>query len=114
MGANADAVRGNNALQLDQVGLPEAEDVQHRQLAAVVVQPVGRMQMLGLALRGAVGKLHDADNVRDFAFTTLQVRRANRKVKRPLKIATDGEVCWMMPPLNFRVDPKPLMLMVPA
>jgi diacylglycerol kinase family enzyme len=105
---------GNNALQLDQVGLSEADDVQHKQLAAVIVRPVSRMAMLGLALRGAVGRLHSADNVHDFPFTTLNVRRANRKTNRPLKIATDGEVCWMMPPLNFRVDPQPLMLMVPA
>jgi diacylglycerol kinase family enzyme len=105
---------GNNALQLDRVGLSEADDVQHRQLAAVIVRPVSRMAMLGLALRGAVGQLHNADNVRDFPFTTLQVRRANRKTNRALKIATDGEVCWMMPPLNFRVDPQSLMLMVPA
>ena len=105
---------GNNALQLDQVGLSEADDVKHRQLAAVIVRPVSRMAMLGLALRGAVGQLHNADNVHDFPFTTLQVRRANRKANRALKIATDGEVCRMMPPLNFRIDPQPLMLMVPA
>lgn len=105
---------GNNALQLGQAGLSEAEDVKHRQLAAVIVRPVSRMAMLGLALRGAIGQLHNADNVQDFPFTTLQVKRANGMANRPLKIATDGEVCWMRPPLHFQVDPQPLMLMVPA
>jgi diacylglycerol kinase family enzyme len=105
---------GNNTLQLDQVGLPEADDVKHRQLAAVIVRPVSRVALLGLALRGAVGQLHDADSVHDFAFATMQVRRPHGRSDRPLKIATDGEVCWMTPPLNFHVDPQQLMLMVPA
>jgi diacylglycerol kinase family enzyme len=105
---------GNNSLQLDQVGLPEAVDVKHRQLAAVIVKPASRMAMLGLALSGAMGKLHEADNVRDFSFASMQVERVGNRANRVLKIATDGEICWMKPPLNFRVDPQPLMLMVPA
>jgi hypothetical protein len=43
----------------------------------------------------------------------MKVKRASKRVD-PLKVATDGEICWMKPPLNFRVDPQPLMLMVPA
>jgi len=104
---------GNNALQLEQVGLPEADDVRHRQLAAVIVKPVSAVAMLGLALRGAMGKLHDAENVRDFAFASMHVRRANRSNHRQLKVATDGEICWMKPELHFRVDPQALMLMAP-
>jgi diacylglycerol kinase family enzyme len=104
---------GNNALQLDQVGLPEVDAVEHRRLAAVIVRPVGPMAMLGLALCGALGRLHEADNVHDFPFSTMKVRRANNRMD-PLKVATDGEICWMKPPLHFRIDPQPLMLMVPA
>ena len=39
---------GNNPLQLEQVGLPQAEDVQRRRLAAVVVKPVGSMRLVFL------------------------------------------------------------------
>ncbi|HEX6362493.1 MAG TPA: diacylglycerol kinase family protein, partial [Albitalea sp.] len=83
---------GNNVLQLQQVGLPQAEAVARGALAAVMVKPVGRLEMLGLALRGALGTLGDADSVVDFAFRRLTVRPARRARARRLRVAVDGEV----------------------
>ena len=34
--------------------------------------------------------------------------------KHRIKVATDGEITWMMPPLVFQVADTPLLLMVPA
>ena len=104
---------GNNRLQLEQVGLPETEDVERRRLAALVVRPVEGLRMLGLALSGAAGRLHEAKNIRDFPFSSMIVKNAGR-IQRQLKIATDGEVCWMRPPLLFHVATQKLMLMAPA
>ncbi len=56
---------GNNPLQLEQVGLAEAADVQQRRkLAAVIVKPVGRFRLVALALRGMLGQLGEAESVR--------------------------------------------------
>lgn len=100
---------GNNPLQLDRLGVPEAEDVQQSRLAAVIVRPVGTRTLLWLALRGALGRLGEDDNVRNFAFKRLSVRvRGERKVK----VATDGEILWMHLPLEFSIAPQRLMLMV--
>lgn len=37
---------GNNPLQLAQAGFPEAQDVQHWRLAALIMQPVSNVTML--------------------------------------------------------------------
>jgi diacylglycerol kinase family enzyme len=105
---------GNNALQLEQAGLPEADDVRHRRLAAVAVQSVSSpLELLALALQGAMGKLGEATQVRDFAFHRMQVSPASRRRGRRVKVATDGEIVWMKAPLEFRVAQHSLQLMVP-
>jgi diacylglycerol kinase family enzyme len=104
-------VVGNNPLQLQHLGLPEVRAVQQGQLAAIAVRPVGPLTMVWLLLRGAMGRLGDADNVINFAFDRLTVRPYGR---RRLKVAMDGEVTWLDTPLVFQVAPHPLQLLVPA
>jgi len=103
---------GNNPLQLEQVGLPEVEAVQNRRLAALLIKPVSGVAMLWLGIRGALGKLGEAEHVRDFAFVRMTVNA--RAGSRGVKVATDGEVCWMKGELKFSVAPQSLMLIVPA
>jgi diacylglycerol kinase family enzyme len=105
---------GNNPLQLEQVGLPQAEDVERRRLAAVVVKPVGRMRLVFLAVRGMLGQLGEAESVRDFSFHTMTVQPLGGAARRPMKVAVDGEIFWSQPPLRFSVAPQALMLMVPG
>src|SRR6185436_12591289 len=104
---------GNNALQLERAGLPEAEDVQNRRLAGVLVRSAGSLDLLWLALRGALGQLAGAERVRDFAFRRMVVS-PHRRRQRPVKVATDGEIVWLKPPIVFAVAPRPLLLMIPA
>jgi diacylglycerol kinase family enzyme len=119
---------GNNRLQLEQVGMPQAESVKQGQLAAIAVNPVGTMAMLGLALRGALGNLADAEHVTGFSFRSLTViplrfwRSTHRdrdiaptavkknSRKRRIKVAIDGEIVWLHAPLEFSVAPESLML----
>lgn len=101
----------NNLLQLQEVGLPEANAVQQGELAAIVVRAKGVLQMLSVMLYAALGRLGEARKVSTFSFTSLTVTM-RRKV--PIKVATDGEVSGMVPPLVFRVAPRPLLMMVPA
>jgi len=109
---------GNNPLQLEQVGLPEAQAVQHRQLGALILKPVSGWSMLWLGVCGALGKLGEADNVRDFAFSRMTVRTAREsrgaRNSKGVKVATDGEILQMRSPLQFSVAPQSLMLIVPG
>lgn len=103
---------GNNRLQLERIGIEAqtAARVGERRLAAIVLQPIGTWAMLGLVLRGALGRLGEAGQVRSFAFRSLTIRPWSA---RTIKVATDGEVQWMRPPLRFEVSPVPLLLMTP-
>ena len=105
---------GNNALQLSEIGIPLAAEVDGGQLAAIVLRPVSDLAMLWLLLRGAFGSLGDADNVTSYAFRTMSVRRLGMLHRRWIKVATDGEVTLLREPLEFRVSPQPLQLLKPA
>lgn len=104
---------GNNHLQLAQVGIEaaHADAVKHGQLAAIAVAPTGTLALLGLLVRGVIGRLGDADNIKSFPFRKLKV---GMRSKRRVKVATDGEITWMTPPLVFQVADSPLLLLVPA
>ncbi|NGM88737.1 diacylglycerol kinase [Parapusillimonas sp. SGNA-6] len=122
---------GNNRLQLEQVGMPQAESLKQGQLAAIAVKPVRTMAMLWLAARGALRKLAEADNVTGFSFRSLTVeplglwrgmRGTNRTeheaskekaFKHRMKVAIDGEIIWLPTPLQFRVASEPLLLIKP-
>ncbi|HEY4091607.1 MAG TPA: diacylglycerol kinase family protein [Luteibacter sp.] len=101
---------GNNALQLEKIGLPEAADVFRNDgtLAGLVLKPIGRLTMLGLILRGALGKLGDADNAVSFPFREITVTPRHHRER--FKVAVDGEIGWLDPPIVFRAAPRPLVL----
>ena len=104
---------GNNHLQLSQVGIhaEHADAVNQGGLAGIAVRPIGTLALFGLLVRGVIGRLGDADNIDTFSFHHLKVAMRG---KRRVKVATDGEVNWMTPPLVFQVADTPLLLMVPA
>lgn len=105
---------GNNALQLEQVGLDEAEDVKRQRLAVVIVRPVDTAKLVWLGVRGMLGRLGEDDNIRDFPVRSMTVRPLGAVSRRGIKVAVDGEIIWCQPPLTFKVAPQPLMLMAPA
>lgn len=104
---------GNNRLQLEQVGLPEAPALDRGRVAAVILKPMGPWRLLGLMLRGAFGTLGEADTVDRFTFEQMTVRPAWRPGRRGVKVACDGELLRLPPPLNFGVATRPLWLLKP-
>lgn len=102
---------GNNALQLERVGIdPEASS---DALTAVALRPPSPLRLLELGLRATFGSLGDAKDVLTFSFEKLiaQERGASR---HGIKVALDGEVTRMEGPLTFERAPKKLRLIVPA
>jgi diacylglycerol kinase family enzyme len=104
---------GNNALQMEQVGLDKAQAIDGGALAGVVLQPLSRWKLLALLVRGGLGQLHKAEDVIDFSFKRLTVLPSRRVGGQRLKVATDGEITWMSLPLTFSVSPEPLLLIRP-
>jgi diacylglycerol kinase family enzyme len=105
---------GNNQLQLKQIGAPQADIAGNGQLVLIAVRPGGKLALVQLLIRGALGQLGSAENVISFAFKHLTVRLRRPSMRRRIKIATDGEIAWVRPPLVIQVSPTPLALLVPA
>jgi len=103
---------GNNALQMEQVGLPQARAIDEGCLAGVMLKPIGRWSRLLLLARAALGRLGEAEPVQDFSFRRLTVH-ARALGRRRIRVATDGEVLWMPLPLHFTLAPHPLLLIRP-
>ncbi len=103
---------GNNRLQMESIGAAGA--FEQGRLAAITLRPVGFFGMLGLLLHGAMSRLADAENVDSFGFDSLAVRPSRLRGRKSMKVATDGEVAWLEPPLVFSVSPQPLWLIKPA
>ena len=104
---------GNNALQMEQLGFALAKDIDGGALAAIMLRPVSRLAMLALLLRGAFGKLGDADQVISIPCRRMNVHSARAFGARRVKVATDGEIVWLSMPLEFAVSPEPLWLIRP-
>jgi len=104
---------GNNRLQLERIGIREADALDEGQLAAVTLRNVGTRSLLWLMLRGALGQLGDADGIISFGFTRMTVRPRLALGVRRIKVALDGEVLSLTPPIEFRVSPEPLALLKP-
>lgn len=102
---------GNNRMQLEQVGLPPVPE--NGRVAAVMLRPIGSWAMLGLLLRGAFGRLGEADTVLSFEFQQMVVRPSRKAPRRLMKVACDGEVLRLRAPLVFGVAPTPLWLLKP-
>ncbi|SAK97326.1 Putative lipid kinase [Caballeronia fortuita] len=104
---------GNNRLQMEQIGMPdEAHALEQGLLVAIAPRPVGRLMHLWLSLHGAAGRLSDSDHVVSLTFERIVVTHPSKK-RKPVKIATDGEVAKLRMPLEFRVSGKPLYLLKP-
>ena len=104
---------GANELQLERLGFDESAAVAGGALAAVIVKPVGTLAMLGLLARGALGRLDEALAVDSFAFNQLTVQPRSVGRRGRVRLALDGEVTYLAPPLVFRRTRQPLRLLVP-
>lgn len=101
---------GNNALQLDQLGLDVAGCIARGRLAVIVQRRTGRLSLLRQMLLAALGRLHDEENLERFCADSLIVDSK----RRTIELAIDGELCTLTPPLVFSKGRRALTLMLPA
>lgn len=101
-----------NALQIAQLGLAQAEAVARGELAVLALRDVGRRELLGLLLRGALGNLESADNLHQFAALQVCVERLDGRA-RHIRVALDGELVECTLPLVVKAVPDALAVIVP-
>ncbi len=104
-------VVGNNALQLEHIGVHKEVELQRDHLVAMTAKPLSTLALYGLVARGLLSRMGEADNLISFGFKKMTVRLG--PARRRIKVAMDGEIFWLHAPLEFRVPETALPLLVP-
>jgi diacylglycerol kinase family enzyme len=100
---------GNNEYRMEGFAIGERSGMADGTLSLYVAQRPGRWRLLLLALRALSGRLRQARDFDAMLATEIEVQSRRRR----LRVATDGEVTVMTPPLRYRVRPASLIVMRP-
>ena len=103
-------VVGNNALQLEHIGVHKEVELQRDHLVAMTAKPLSTLALYGLVARGLISRMGEADNLISFGFKKMTVRLG--PARRTIKVAMDGEIFRLTAPLEFRVADNYLPLLV--
>ena len=79
------------------------------ELCIYVTRDVGRLRLCWFAVQALCGRLRDAEDFDAFSAGELTIATRGRKIR----VATDGEVNRLAPPLEYRIRPQSLSVMVP-
>ena len=101
---------GNNVYSMEGFEIGAREALDRGDLSLYLTQRMGRFGLLRLAFRALLRRL---DQARDFDMLTAREFVVKTRHRR-LRVSTDGEVTAMEPPLNYRLRPGALRVLVPA
>lgn len=100
---------GNNEYEIAGFNLGSRACVNAGKLGLYLTQRTGRLGLFRLAFHALFGRV---DQAKDFdVFCVAEARVETRK--RRLLVALDGEVEWMQTPLEYRIRPAALRVLVP-
>jgi YegS/Rv2252/BmrU family lipid kinase len=100
---------GNNEYVMDGFNIGVRDQLDRGVLSIYITHRTSRLKLISLALRAVFGRLRDD---KDF----LALRSNAVKIETPhqrLRVAFDGELEVMKPPLQYRILPRALRVIVP-
>jgi diacylglycerol kinase family enzyme len=100
---------GCNALQLENFNASAADCLRHGKLAALSLKLDSRWDIALATLAALTGRLDQAANTDAFCASTVRVQTR----RRALKVAIDGEIVMMRPPLDVRLLPGAVQIFAP-
>lgn len=101
---------GNNRYSLEKGSVGERASLTDGQLSLYAVRAAGPLRLAAMALRTLAGR---ADPSRDFA-ALAEARELRIEGGSPRDVSCDGELCPMTFPLDVRIEPRALKVVVPA
>ena len=101
---------GNNVYAMEGFSIGERSRLDGGCLSLYVAPLAGRGRLLLLALRALLGRLRQAKDFEARLASEILIESRHRR----LRVATDGEVAVMTPPLRYRIEPKSLLVLRPA
>ncbi len=101
---------GNNEYTMEGFAIGERERLDGGRLSVYFAQRPGRIRLVQLALRALFGRLRQARDFEALHATSIVVESRHRE----LRVATDGEISVMQPPLRYRIRPASLKVVRPV
>ena len=101
---------GNNKYEMERLYIGRRARLDKGELSLYMTNRTGRLGLIRLALRALLGGLRQE---KDFLALTTKEIWIGTKHKR-LRVAFDGEVDIMKPPLHYHVRPAALRVLAPA
>ena len=100
---------GNNEYRMEGFNIGERARIDGGQLSVYVAQRPTRYGLMKLALRALFGRLRQAREFDALLAQELTIETRHRR----MRVAIDGEVTVMIPPLRYRLRPASLPVIVP-
>ena len=100
---------GNNDYQLEGFEIGRRERLDQGLLNVYTTRRATATGLVALALRALFGRLRQADDFLEWQARALRVESRRRR----LLVATDGEVRVLETPLEFRIRPREIEVIVP-
>jgi YegS/Rv2252/BmrU family lipid kinase len=100
---------GNNEYEMEHLSVGGRACLDQGQLSLYMANRTGRLGLIRLALRALVGHLRQE---KDFLALCTKEIWIDSRHKR-LRVAVDGEVTTMKPPLHYRAQPAALRVLAP-
>jgi len=100
---------GNNRYETKLFSLGKRPALEEGDLWVYLARDAGRFRFLRLALRALIGRLDDS---RDFQGLCVKEMLVDDS-RWMLRVAFDGEVCHVAPPLRYQIRPRALRVIVP-
>jgi diacylglycerol kinase family enzyme len=101
---------GNNEYEMETLNIGGRACLDAGELSLYVTNRTGRLGLIRLALRALFGGLRQEKDFLALCTKEIWIDTKHRRVR----VALDGEVTIMEPPLHFRVLPGKLRVLVPA
>jgi diacylglycerol kinase family enzyme len=95
-------------MDLLNIGLRERLD--RGVLSIYITHRTGRWRLMVLALRAVFGRLRNDKDFLALRSNEVKIQSAHKR----LRVAFDGEITVLEPPLEYRVRPRALRVIVPA
>lgn len=100
---------GNNEYQMERLSIGGRQRLNGGKLSLYVTHRTGRLGLVRLALRALFGGLRQEKDFLALQTDELWLGTRHRRVR----VAFDGEVIVMEPPLHYRIHPRALRVLAP-
>lgn len=100
---------GNNEYEMENFNIGGRARLDAGQLSLYFSHRTGRRGLVALGLRAVLGRVEKAEEFVAMLTTEVSIETPRSRIR----VATDGEVTLMQPPLRYRVRPGALKVIVP-